>query len=292
MDQFGQYWYESNMLTIENYNLFGEQGDLPDVVHCETIETRSLVHDWEFKPHRHARLHQFLLIDAGRGAALIEDAKQDISDGDLVNLPMGIVHGFSFERGTQGWVVTVASELMDESLHDTEGLRPLLQIGKVVPSSPEVRSTVQSIFAEYPNRTFARAHILRALCGVLVGVVARALSELEPDPAQTEHALQRRFEMLLEVHHTAHLSVSDYADMLAVTPTHLSRVMRQATGQSASAIIETRIIREARRNLAFSNLSVSEVGYQLGFNDPSYFSRVFKRSTGKSPREYRRRLES
>ena len=185
--------------------MFGEQGDLPDVVHCETIETRSLVHDWEFKPHRHARLHQFLLIDVGRGVVLVEDAKQDISDGDLVNLPMGIVHGFTFEPDTQGWVVTVASELMDESLHETEGLRPILQSASVVRASPETRGIVQSIFAEYPNRTFARAHILRALCGVLVGVVARALSALEPDMAKAEHSLQLRFEMLLETHHKAHL---------------------------------------------------------------------------------------
>ena len=60
MDLTGKLLYKSNMsasASILNYNLFGETGDLPDVVHCETIEVRSLLHDWEFAPHRHARLH-------------------------------------------------------------------------------------------------------------------------------------------------------------------------------------------------------------------------------------------
>ena len=51
--------------SILNFNLFGEFGDLPDVVHCETIEARSLLHDWEFAPHRHAGLHQVLLVERG-----------------------------------------------------------------------------------------------------------------------------------------------------------------------------------------------------------------------------------
>lgn len=292
MDSSGQYLYKSNMSSIENYNLFGEFHDLPDVVHCETIETRSRVHDWEFKPHRHARLHQFLLVDAGNGQASIEDSRSTISAGDLVNMPMGVVHGFSFEPGTQGWVVTLASEVLEEGLQDNEGLRLYLRQPKIVHASAEIRDIVKFIFAEYPTRNFARAHILRALSGALAGLVARELASHHPVGVYEDHGLQKRFETLLEEHHLSHLGVAEYADRLAVTPTHLSRVMRQATGQSASAAIEARVILEARRNLAYSNLSISEIGYQLGFGDPAYFSRVFKRATGQSPRSFRKGLEA
>ena len=71
MDQAHFLLYKSNMAraplkpAILSYNLFGEVRDLPDVVHCETIAARSVLHDWEFAPHRHARLHQVLLIARG-----------------------------------------------------------------------------------------------------------------------------------------------------------------------------------------------------------------------------------
>ena len=61
------------MKQIETYTLFGEQNDLPDVVHCEPIEARSALHDWELKPHRHGRLHQILLLKSGGGFVQFED---------------------------------------------------------------------------------------------------------------------------------------------------------------------------------------------------------------------------
>lgn len=280
------------MLQVENFNLFGERSDLPDVVHCETIEARSLVHNWEFTPHRHAHLHQFLLIEVGGGQAQIEAKNFTLSGGMLVNMPVGIVHGFQFLTGTHGWVVTLASEILEESLRGNEGLRPLLSQPKIVLSTNEIRRVINEIFEEYPTRDFARAHILRALSGLLTGLVARALIAESPLQTRPAHQLHLRFEALIETHYHQHLRVAAYADLLAVTPTHLSRIMRQATGRSASAAIEERVIREARRHLAYSNLLISEIAYQLGFADPAYFSRVFVRATGVSPREFRARIET
>lgn len=291
MDVSAVVWYISNMIGIKNYNLYGERNDFPDVVHCETIETRSLIHDWEFSPHRHNRLHQFLLLESGGGNASIEERQYTLSPGDLINIPVGTVHGFRFEPGTTGWVVTLASELLEEGLLESEGLRPLLMTSDIIKYGNDIKRITSTIFAEYPRRSFARAHVLRALSTALAGLVARAMAGSSVLTPQTDHTLQRRFEALLEDHFTSHLGVADYADLLGVTPTHLSRVMRAATGHSALVAIESRVVREARRNLAFSNLSVAEIGYQLGFNDPAYFSRVFKRATGRSPRAFRKGLE-
>ena len=66
-----EYLYISNMESlrskIQSYSLFGESKHLPDVLHCETIADRSVLHDWELAPHRHARLHQILLVQSGGG---------------------------------------------------------------------------------------------------------------------------------------------------------------------------------------------------------------------------------
>lgn len=280
------------MSTIQSYNLFGEQDDLPDVVHCETIAARSVKHDWEFTPHRHARLHQVLMIAHGGGRGTFDGEIHALSNGSLANVPTGCVHAYAFTPGTEGWVVTIPAEVLDEGIAEGEGLRPLLAQPCVVDGTEEIVATIRAIFSAFEDRAFARAHELRARTALLAGLVARAIAENAPASARAETTLQRRFETLVEAHYAEHWPVADYAARLSVTPTHLSRVMRAATGQPASAAILDRIIREARRNLAYSNLSIAQVAYALGYDDPAHFSRVFRRATGLSPRAFRKKAEA
>src|SRR5947208_16211253 len=119
MEGFVFVLYYSNMRSpapapaIRVYNLFGESGDLPDVVHCETIASRSVLHDWKLAVHRHARLHQVLLIERGGGEAALDGKVYALRPMHVVNVPVGDVHGFNLVPGTQGWVVTIAAEILD-----------------------------------------------------------------------------------------------------------------------------------------------------------------------------------
>jgi AraC family transcriptional regulator, transcriptional activator of pobA len=288
--------YNSNMRStrsnpaIQVYNLFGESGELPDVVHCETIASRSVLHDWKLAVHRHARLHQVLLIESGGGEATLDGQVYALRPMHVVNVPVGDVHGFNFVPGTQGWVVTIAAEILDETLLAPEGLRGMLSQCTIVRGTPQMRATMKQIFAEFAGRNFGRAHVLRALSASLIGLVARELARGKGDSGAADSELFRRFEALLELHHLQRWSVSDYAAALSITPTHLNRVTRAATGDTASHLILNRLIREARRNLVYTNLPVSTIAYALGFDDPAYFSRVYTAATGRSPSVFRAQL--
>lgn len=304
MDRTGNRLYKSNMVghrdhhRILNFNLFGEAGDLPDVVHCETISSRSRINDWEFAPHRHARLHQVLLVAEGGGTARIEDRSLSLEPMTLINVALGDVHGFSFLPGTEGWVVTFAAEMLDELLIPSEGVSAALMHSHAGKAGPAERAVMEAIFTEHAGRAYGRAQMLRALGLQLLTLVARAVTgsgaeaavvasgDGEGGPAER---LLRRFDSLLEAHFIDHWTVTDYASALNVTPQHLSRVLREATGEPASRAIEARIVREARRNLVFTNLPVATIAYELGFSDPAYFSRVFARATGMSPKAFRGR---
>jgi AraC family transcriptional activator of pobA len=283
------------------YSLFGESAHLPDVLHCETIAARSVLHEWEFEPHRHVRLHQLLLIESGRGVVQLEAGPQPLGPMALVNVPPGEVHGFRFERGTQGYVATLAEEMRDELLARAPDERRALARAQVLRADRKTLATVREIWAEFNAHSPARALLLRGLCAGLLARtarVARAAGPAEPtDSARNQRLaesdpLLQRFEALLEAQYLEHWKVADYAHALAVTPTHLSRVVRAATGEPASRLIDVRVMREARRNLAYTHLSISTIAYTLGFADPAYFSRVFTRALGLSPRAFRARVSA
>ena len=82
-------------------------------------------------------------------------------------------------------------------------------------------------------------------------------------------------------------TASDYADALALSTGHLSRLCRQASGRGAAAYIEHHLMEEACRLLAFTALPVSDIGYRLGYADPSYFSKRFRIVRQQAPTEYR-----
>lgn len=296
MDQAHFVLYKSNMPraplkpVILSYNLFGEVSDLPDVVHCETIAARSIIHDWEFAAHRHARLHQVLLIARGGGRATLEGRQHRLRPMTAVNVPAGQVHGFAFTPGTQGWVVTFATEILDEVLTPSEGIGSALSEAAVLRGTPPMRRLMTEIFAEYRHRHFARAHMLKALSAMLLGLVARTLATKPRERPAQGAGLVGRFAALLDGHFLEHWTVAQYAAALKVTPTHLSRLTRQAFGCPATHMIRDRVVREARRNLAYTNLSISTIAYTLGFNDPAYFSRTFTIATGLSPSEFRDRI--
>ena len=297
MDQVRFILYKSNMprasanpATIRTYNLFGEAGDLPDVVHCETIAARSQLHGWRFTPHRHTRLHQLLLVAKGTGEATLDGRAHPLKAMRIVNVPTGHVHGYSFTPGMQGFVLTIATEMLDEALTAAEGLRRALAESSVISATAQMRGLMGQIHAEYTGRHFARAHLLRALTSALLGLVARELADQTAAKTAGSTDLFRRFEALLEQHFLEHWSVADYAATLSVSPTHLTRLTKAATGHAASELIQERLIREARRNLVYTNLPVSTIAYALGFNDPAYFSRLFAGATGVSPRRFREKV--
>ena len=279
--------------TIRHYDLYGESGQLPDVMHCESIAVRSALHDWELVAHRHAHLHQLLLLRRGAGRAQLDDARFALGPGALLNVPPGTVHALRFEPGSDGLVVTWTQAMLDQLLDGDAAVRQRLARAWMAAADPALDSVALQLAEEYASRAAARALVLRGLGCALLARAARLGAGVEGAlHAPPDSRLHRGFEELLEAHFREHWRVADYARALAVTPTHLSRVLRGLSGQSASALIDARLVREARRQLAFTNLRVASVAYALGFADPALFSRVFTRTAGCSPRAFRQQLDS
>jgi AraC family transcriptional activator of pobA len=91
-----------------------------------------------------------------------------------------------------------------------------------------------------------------------------------------------RFKLFVENNLTDHTTVNDIAEKLALNTNGLYNIVKHYSGLSPKEFITNRLILEAKRRLYYSESSIKELAYDLGFNDPEYFSRLFKKVTGKT----------
>lgn len=94
------------------------------------------------------------------------------------------------------------------------------------------------------------------------------------------------FKLVVETYLTEQPSIHSIAEKLALSTNSLYRIVKEYSGTSPKDYFTNRLMAEAQRKLRYSATSIKEVAYELGFNDPDYFSKLFKKSTGKSASEF------
>lgn len=115
------------------------------------------------------------------------------------------------------------------------------------------------------------------------------LARKSPGKSSGAQKLMSRFARLLERDYASGNGLSEYADRLQVTTTHLTRVCQKLNGKSATQFIQDRVFAEAKYLLATTHRSVLDIGGDLGFSSPAYFTRLFSQKSGMAPTEFRRR---
>lgn len=104
---------------------------------------------------------------------------------------------------------------------------------------------------------------------------------------QSELEFFRKFTRLVEEHYKSKHTVADYADLLCMSPKTITHKFNRLRLPQPNEVIKDRIILEAKRLLVHTSLTAKEVAYELGYNDPAYFSRLFLAKTGESPSGFR-----
>ncbi|HUI60209.1 MAG TPA: helix-turn-helix domain-containing protein [Steroidobacteraceae bacterium] len=287
--------------AIPRFFLYGEPPREADerFLHVETIADRSRGNDWIIRPHAHRDLHQLLVILGGRGEMRAEAQRFAFHAPALLVVPAGMVHGFTFDQDTEGYVVTLAETLLRDLAREERGFR--LLFGTATRAGLESDPVpVQELADALPrlrrelvwNAPASAAAALARLTTVLV-IALRAMHQ-PPAPASPagglRAALVARLREKIETHLRDGLSVAQYAKSLNVTPARLRAACLEVTGKSPVRIVEDRLLLEARRNLLYTNMTVAQIAYHLGFGDPAYFSRWFSRRARESPAAYRKRM--
>lgn len=281
---------------LPSYSLYGEQGRAADIewLHCESIAERSRLHDWEIRPHRHELLYQILFIRTGQVRLALEAASTAVQGPCVITVPALAVHGFHFSSDVDGVVVTVLEQHLRRLLESEIGLKDRLLPLRHHPldrgAAADIGAAVLALRHEYhgtaPWRALAiDAALLRLLLAVGRSLPAANQTQGRHGARALEHV--RGFRDLIETRFRQQPALSLCASELGITPTQLNRVCQQVLGHGALGVLHARLVLEAQRELAYTNLSVKQIAFDLGFTDAGYFTRFFQRRTGSAPTLWR-----
>jgi AraC family transcriptional regulator, transcriptional activator of pobA len=248
--------------------------------------------------HRHDYYEVFYL--AGVGAHFNDFTIFPITGPTLIFVSPGQIHRWNNAGGLHGWIVCFTQELFDRGLPPPS---PLLRHSFWYPddASPVLGlptaavEETQAIFAEmqreYLNKSEGFEEVLAAMLKILFIRSERIYQQVDSNmrPSRSS-AIMREFRLALEENFRTTQSVGEYAKMLKISPERLGKAVHDRSGRPAGHIIRKRLLLEAQRLLAYTEMTISEIAYAINFQDPAYFSRFFRRLTGQSPGEFRESL--
>ena len=286
--------------------LFHLYGDPPDdqafdFIHVETIASRSSIHDWTIRAHRHRNLFQILLIERGGGEMMFEAARLPFAAPAAILVPATIAHGFRFEpKVTEGWVLSFTEDaavaLTDRAGEALSRLRALAA-QPIVPITEEAeRTRLSALCTElFEEGSLAREGYRMAMRGLLaliaVGVARLAASRARTGSVtlQPADATITQLRALVDEFFRREHQLGFYAEKLGMTVDRLNDHVKRATGVTAGHLIRQRVLTEAKRQLVFSAQPIQDIAQELAFSDPSHFARFFRKHTGTTPHEFRDR---
>ncbi len=287
----------ASVRRIPDYSLYGEapHEHAERLLHVETIEARSARYHWRIDPHVHRSLHQLVLVLRGHGVAKAESVAAHFQPPALTVVPAGAVHGFEFEPGTVGFVITFSEEPLRDAARREPAIAQLFTAPVTLeladaPSSAALARAVRALAREHAQAAPGRVLALEGLLSILLASVLRVShSQARPTDASLPRSRQlvSRFRALIETEFRSGRPMPDYARALNVSETRLRNACLGATGRPPIQLVHARVLLEAKRQLIYTALPVAEIAYGLGFDDPAYFTRFFTRRVGVCPRSYR-----
>lgn len=253
------------------------------------------MHNWQIRPHRHVGLFQMLYLCGGDAEVQLDDKHHHMASGEVLIVPPMCIHGFRFSEDAVGHVITLAYPLIDQLRLQAEGGLVVLTAPGIVPlgadnESRAIAASFDSLADEYATVRSHRSLHLQFLLGSILIRLARHASSYSLQLGKESSKAGRHFDKfseLVEEHYRQQYGVAHYSDLLGITAAHLNAVCRQIASRSALEHIHDRILLEAKRNLVYTSMSISVIGYAVGFADPAYFTRFFKRQVGVSPKTFR-----
>jgi len=300
-------------LQVPAWFLFGEARQAPvyGFFHAEPYAIRSVPHEWNIPHHLHPDFDQMSVLISGASNFELDGIQQVVGSPSVVFMKAGVVHRFSYTPGAEGYVLSFSPDFaqsLSQHTSSTTAILAKLAAGHPARNIEQQTTTTLRRHCDYlcyhtkrfhPHRQELLSHTFAALLLELATFVSI------PNQAPGATSLRSPYAELLERYHALlHAQVGQLgftdagnskipttqamATELGCTPQLLNRACKEVAGQGAREVLQASLAMQASRLLLFTELSVKEVSYALGYSHPSHFLRFFKRHRHATPEEFRR----
>ncbi|MDH4091214.1 MAG: AraC family transcriptional regulator [Cyclobacteriaceae bacterium] len=248
-------------------------------------------------PHRY-HFYMFILVTTGSGSHAIDFHEYTLDPSRLFLIAPGQIHNWTRLSAGKGLVLLFNDNLMalskGKKLMSTWPLFQGDQHSHFDLDDDEMKvwtETFLHIKSEIVNKDeFTRDAIFYAISSLLVRA-SRLARKKQPKRSGIGHYFLFSFQELIEIYFLTHKTPKEYAKKMNITSNYLNALCRKKSGKSAGELIRQRIVLEAKRLLAHTKLSISEIAFKLNFEDNSYFGRYFKKYTHLTPGEFRQQQQ-
>jgi len=254
-------------------------------------------------PHRHDNFFEVLFLTNGKGSHTIDFQQYEVKPYSIFFLSPGQIHELALSPDVRGYIFLFTSDFYHFNKTDSNKLFELPYFYNETFSSPPLylennddKNAVEYWFLkaceENKEDQVDKNEIIRAYLEVILIFCKRkyTLPFGADEKLQKGRLMVKKFKQLIEERCIENLSIKQYAELLFVTPSHLSELVKSVTGRTSSDLINDRMILEIKRLLKYFDLTVTEIAYKLNFADQSYFAKYVKKNTNFSPKELRNEL--
>lgn len=246
-------------------------------------------------PHKHS-FYQIIIIQKGSGTHQIDFTNHKVRKNQVFIMKPGQVHSWNFPQNIEALVIDFSFQSVSEGKENTlerwNEINTLPDALSVEDQDAfnDIKTIADLMFREFQEEDLYFSKSLKNLLSSLMIKLIRVDHRHDYESQKVGSLLVNHFHVLVEEYYKTQHSVKFYAEKLGQPPKTMSMAISRATGSSPHQIIHKRLLLEAKRLLAFSSQSISEVGYDLGFDDYAYFIRFFKKHEKLTPAAFRKNL--
>ena len=272
-------------------------GELQHDFYANTLQQHLITnHSHIEKPHRH-NFYVTILFTHGSGVHEIDFNRYTIEPGSLFLLAPGQMHNWNLSDDVKGYIFFHTQDFFDQfftydSIRDYPVFRSSLSENTVVLKGElkdEIIAVFEKLMKEVRSTSWRKDMVVVHLIAVLYIEVNRLLLE-DATENRTNHASYlnhfQLFEDLLEKNFKTEKSAAVYASWLNMTQKHLNRICKTLLNQTTTDVITNRVVLEAKRMLMYKEVPFSEISAELGYVEYDYFSKVFKKKVGITPKDF------